>query len=140
MSQDAAAELGRYAVDGMIPSRVERPADLDELCRVLKDAHGAAEASIAWGGGTRIHVGNIPERYDVAVDLTRLNRVVEHEPGDLTIVAEAGLTLAALHSHVAEAGLWLPFDPRARTPRPSAEASPPTPPAPCAAASAACAK
>lgn len=116
MSQDAAAEPGRYAVDGMVPSRVEIPGDVDELCRVLKDAHAAAEASIIWGGGTRIHVGNIPERYDVAVDLTRLDRVVEHEPGDLTIVAEAGLTLAALHSHVAGSGLWLPFDP----PRPDA--------------------
>jgi len=100
----------------MIPSRVERPESVDELCSVLKDAHGAGEATIIWGGGTRIHVGNVPERYDIAVDVTRLDRVVEHEPGDLTAVVEAGVTLAAFQSFVGDNELRLPVDP----PRPDA--------------------
>ena len=111
MPEDVPAVPARYTVDGISPSRVEKPETVDELCRVLKDAHAAGEASIIWGGGTRIHIGNVPERYDVAVDLTRLDRVVEHEPGDLTAVVEAGLTLAAFQSHIAATGLRLPIDP-----------------------------
>ncbi|MBM3956670.1 MAG: FAD-binding oxidoreductase [Gemmatimonadetes bacterium] len=116
MQPDARPRPEAYTVDGVTPSRVERPANVDELCRVLKDAYGAGEASIVWGGGTRIHVGNIPQRYDLAVDLTALDRVVEHEPGDLTAVVEAGMTLAALGSHIGANGLRLPVDP----PRPDA--------------------
>jgi glycolate oxidase FAD binding subunit len=57
-----------------------------------------------------MHVGNVPERYDVALDLTGLDRNVAHEPGDLTVVAEAGVRVAALDAHLAAAGQRLPFD------------------------------
>ena len=100
-----------YAVDGMTPSRVERPASVEELSEVLRDASEAGESAIPWGAGTRMHVGNLPERYDVAVDVRGLDRIVEHEPGDLTVVVEAGVTLAELQAHIAPSGQRLAYDP-----------------------------
>jgi glycolate oxidase FAD binding subunit len=57
-----------------------------------------------------MHVGNMPERYDVALDLTGLCQNVEHEPGDLTVVADAGVCVGDLSSRLAQAGQRLPFD------------------------------
>ncbi|MEN9576159.1 MAG: hypothetical protein RL514_4014 [Verrucomicrobiota bacterium] len=46
-----------------------------------------------------------------AVDLAALAAVREYTPEDMTITAEAGLTLAALQATVAAHGQWLPIDP-----------------------------
>jgi glycolate oxidase FAD binding subunit len=57
-----------------------------------------------------MHVGNMPERYVVALDLTGLCQDVQHEPGDMTVVSDAGVRVAGLNSRLALAGQRLPFD------------------------------
>jgi glycolate oxidase FAD binding subunit len=44
-------------------------------------------------------------------DLARMNRVLAHQPEDMTVTVEAGLSLAGLQEHVGRAGQWLPVDP-----------------------------
>ncbi len=99
-----------YSVDGLKPSEVLRPASVEELSAQLKRLHGSGLAAIPWGGGTRMHVGNMPERYDVALDLSGLDTQIEHEPGDLTVVVSAGVRVADLNARLATAGQRLPFD------------------------------
>ncbi len=65
-----------------------------------------------WGGGTRIGVGNIPSRYDVALDLSGFAGKIEHEPGDMTVVANAGVTIGALNAVLEKEGQRLPFEVR----------------------------
>jgi FAD/FMN-containing dehydrogenase len=48
-------------------------------------------------------------------DLAAMNRVLAHQPEDMTVTVEAGLSLAELQEHVGRAGQWLPVDP----PRPT---------------------
>ena len=43
--------------------------------------------------------------------LKRMCRLIEHEPGDLTTTAEAGIPLAALQGELAKRGQWLSLDP-----------------------------
>jgi glycolate oxidase FAD binding subunit len=50
-------------------------------------------------------------RAGIVLGLTRLDRVVEHEPGDLTVTVEAGRTMAALQATLRERGQWLSLDP-----------------------------
>src|SRR5437899_2757405 len=45
------------------------------------------------------------------IDLSRLNRIVEHTPEDMTATVEAGLTLAGFQAHLNNHGQWLPIDP-----------------------------
>jgi FAD/FMN-containing dehydrogenase len=45
------------------------------------------------------------------VDLQAFQRVVEYHPEDMTVTAEAGLTLAVLQKHLSAHGQWLPLDP-----------------------------
>jgi len=47
----------------------------------------------------------------VAVSTSRLNRLVEHAVGDLTVTAEAGMKFADLQLLLAAAGQFLPIDP-----------------------------
>ena len=56
-------------------------------------------------------LGNAPSRYDVALVLTGLNRVMEYQPEDLTTTVQAGITLAALDAELRKEGQFLPLDP-----------------------------
>ena len=47
----------------------------------------------------------------VAVSLSRMGRVIAYEPDDLTVVAEAGVTLSALNAQMAARRQRLPLDP-----------------------------
>jgi glycolate oxidase FAD binding subunit len=51
-----------------------------------------------------------PERYDLALDLTALDRIVEFEPEDLTLTAECGVTIETLRARLVAAGQELPLE------------------------------
>jgi glycolate oxidase FAD binding subunit len=105
------AACAAYAVQGVAPSCVAAPANIEELAGVLRVAQDLRAAVVPWGGGTQQLVGNPPARADLVVRVERLNRVLIHEPFDLTISVEAGMTLGALREHLAPHGQMLPIDP-----------------------------
>ncbi len=107
----ASERLEEYAVDGLTPQIVVSPNTADEVAAVLHAAARHGAAVIPWGGGTGITTGNPPSRYDVALDVTRLNQVVAHEPADLTAVVQGGIRLQEMQDHLAQKGQYLPFDP-----------------------------
>jgi len=98
------------AVDGLRPTRVERPRTTEELSAVITAADRAREAIVLWGGGTRIGVGDPPDRYDIAADLTGLAGIVEHSPADLVCTVRAGTTLAELASALRSSGQRWPVE------------------------------
>jgi glycolate oxidase FAD binding subunit len=102
--------VAERAIDGMLPSRTVRPATTDELAGVVTAANAAREAIVLWGGGTRIGVGDPPERYDLAVDLTSLAGIVEHSPADLVCTVRAGTTLADLARALGASGQRWPVE------------------------------
>ncbi|MFN8639874.1 MAG: FAD-binding oxidoreductase [Dehalococcoidia bacterium] len=63
------------------------------------------------GARTALTLGRPLSRYDVALDMTDLDHVVEYEPADMTVTVEAGVTLAALQARLAEEGQYLSVDP-----------------------------
>lgn len=104
-------EAAGYAVDGIIPQVAVLPVTVEEVAEVMRLASREDAAVIPWGGGTAISLGNTPRRYDIALCLSRLNQVVEHEPADLTATVQAGKSLADLQRHLAESGQFLALDP-----------------------------
>jgi glycolate oxidase FAD binding subunit len=105
------ADPAAYAVDGTRPAFAVAPDSQEAVAAVLAEANAAAAAVIPWGGGSRMGLGMPPERYDIALSLSRLARIVDHEPADLTLTVEAGVRLADLQALLAERGQWLPLDP-----------------------------
>jgi glycolate oxidase FAD binding subunit len=102
--------LPDYAVDGLLPQIAVSPASAEETAAVLAAATSCEAAVIPWGGGTTT-TGCVPQRYDVALDMTRQNRVVEHVAEDLTVVVQAGARLQELQDHLRPRGQYLPLDP-----------------------------
>ena len=101
----------RYAVDGITPATVLFPQGPEQVSDILAFAHAENLAVIPWGAGTSIGLGNPPRRADLVISLARLNRVLEHEPADLTATVQAGIPLGTLQAYLARAGQWLPLDP-----------------------------
>jgi glycolate oxidase FAD binding subunit len=102
-----------HAVDGMEPAWVARPGSAKDAAAVVAWADDNRTVVIPLGGSHHAGRANLPGSYDVALDLRRLDRVVEFEPADLTITVDAGMTLDTLRKTTVEAGLAVPFDPGA---------------------------
>ncbi len=101
-----------YTLDGLSPSSVEKPNSLEELSTCLSKVHDSNLSAVPWGGGTRIGVGNIPSSYDTAIDLSGFQGEIEHVPGDMTVVANAGVTIGTLNELLAKEGQRLAFEVR----------------------------
>ena len=93
-----------FDVDSATPETVVSPGSYQEVADILRHVDANRRAVIPFGGGTAMHLGNIPSKYDIALDLSPLNAIVEYEPADLTVTCEAGMTLAELQDRLAEGG------------------------------------
>ena len=99
-----------YTIDDIEPIAVVKPSTLDDLSKVMSVANQNDVSVSPWGGGTRHELGNVASRYDTAVDLSMLNKVISHNAADLTVTVEAGITLTALKDVLASQGQFLPID------------------------------
>lgn len=100
-----------FAVGGVTPAWVATPADVTELQACLRAAAAAGASVVPCGHGLRLGAGNPPEQLDVVLSTARLDRVVAHEAEDMTLVVQAGATLAAVDAALAPHGQRLPIDP-----------------------------
>jgi glycolate oxidase FAD binding subunit len=98
-------------VAGVAPRFVAEPTTVDGVSRVLAlaSAHGLAVAPT--GGGARLAWGAPPRRLDVVLSLARLDRILAHEPEDLTLSVECGATLDALDAVLRPYRQFVPLDP-----------------------------
>jgi len=103
------AQLAGYEVDGLRPAAVVRPGSAEEVAQVVRFAAAEKLAVIPVGAHTKLGIGAPPRRYDLAIDLTRLHRVLAYDPGDLTLGVQAGIGLAKLTSVLAEHRQCLPL-------------------------------
>ncbi|MGI8699574.1 MAG: FAD-binding oxidoreductase [Mycobacteriales bacterium] len=99
------------AVDGMVPTAVVTPESVDDVAELLAEARGSGLSVLPRGAGTKLGWGNPPRTLDLVVDVRRLDGVLEHNPGDLVVRAQAGLPLAALQERLAGEGQLLALDP-----------------------------
>jgi len=104
-------ELSPYVVEGRTPEAAVFPGSVDEVAAVIGLAAEAARPVTPWGGGTAVSVGMPAAPGGLVLGLRRLSRLLEHEPGDLTASAEAGMTVEALQTALRGRGQWVSLDP-----------------------------
>ena len=104
-------ELSGYVIEGRTPEAAVLPGSVDEVAAIVAHAMETGVPIVPWGGGSAIGVGAPPARAGLVLVLTRLDALVEHEPGDLTATAQAGITIAALQAALRARGQWLSLDP-----------------------------
>ena len=100
-----------YTVHGVVPARVAMPQTSADVSALVHHAGQHRWRVVAWGGGTQQLIGAPPTGVDLVIVTTALNRVLQHEPNDLTISVEAGMTMGALRVYLAQHGQMLPVDP-----------------------------
>ena len=82
--------------DGRFASAADRPESVDELRRIVNERVAQGFAIYPQGGRTALDYGGIPRSPGAAVDVRRLNRVIDYPAADMTVTVEAGITLKAL--------------------------------------------
>jgi glycolate oxidase FAD binding subunit len=88
-------------------THAETPATAEEAAQLLA-AGGRIRIR---GGGTRAGWGHVTQAPDQVLSTAGLNRIVEHNEGDLTAVLEAGVPLREAQQGFAAAGQMLALDP-----------------------------
>ncbi|HEV8001348.1 MAG TPA: FAD-binding oxidoreductase [Planctomycetaceae bacterium] len=87
------------------------PASQSDLQHFLTDnSSGPKQALMPLGGGTALSFGGALSRSAAAIDLTRLDRVVDFPARDMTLTVESGIRLSRLAEILAAEGQRLPID------------------------------
>lgn len=85
-----------------------------DVAEKVRAAYAASEPVYPIGGGTALDYGNAAARAGQSLSLAGLSQVVDYTPRDMTILVEAGVTMADLTKTLAAEGQMLPIDvPRA---------------------------
>ncbi len=82
-----------------------------ELAAVIGCAGQNRWGVLPCGSGSKLDWGGLVKGVKIAVSTARLNGLVEHAVGDLTVTAAAGMKFADLQQILAVAGQFLPIDP-----------------------------
>jgi FAD/FMN-containing dehydrogenase len=92
-------------------SAVVRPASTAELADVVRLCARAGVSLVPQGGNTSMVGGATPDAdgSQLILSLSRLNRVRDIDPVDMTLTIEAGATLKAAQTAAADAGCLLPL-------------------------------
>ena len=99
------------AVDGVEPSLVVEPATIEETSEVMKVVNREGLAVSPRGGGTKMGLGNHPREVDLVLSTARMDKIIEHVPGDQIVRVQAGLKLKDLQERLAESDQMLGVDP-----------------------------
>jgi FAD/FMN-containing dehydrogenase len=84
-------DLSTYAIDGLIPKVAVFPESVEQVSKAVRLASRESLALVSWGGGTKMGTGNPPSRFDVALCVKRLNRIIDMDTANLTVTVQAGV-------------------------------------------------
>jgi glycolate oxidase FAD binding subunit len=104
-----AEELAAYAVEGLVPSAIVRPASAEEVGEVVRFALAEKLALLPLGSRSKCEMGMSPARYDIAVDMTGLREIAHYDAGDLTLSVDTGMSLRELEIYLKQKGQFLPL-------------------------------
>lgn len=110
LGRERSVATDAYALGRHEPRLALKPTSAEEAAEVLRAASRDQLAVVLWGGGTRLRGTLSARSYDVALDLSSLDRVLEFDPEDLTVTAQCGITLAALAATLGARGQELPLE------------------------------
>ncbi len=93
------------------PSCIVYPHTQAELAEVIAYAHHKNWRVLPSGSGSKLSWGGGVRGIDLVVSTERLNQVIQHAVGDLTVTVEAGTRFAGLQATLARSGQFLALDP-----------------------------
>lgn len=109
-------DLIPYAFDGtaallQMPGCVAFARNRDEVAAVLKLVNQSKTPIVTRGSGTGLSGGSLPAPDCVVLCLVKMDRILELDRANLTMLVEPGVTTLAIADAAAAAGLFYPPDP-----------------------------
>ncbi|HYO30363.1 MAG TPA: FAD-binding oxidoreductase [Thermomicrobiales bacterium] len=104
------APFEEVTIDGLVPGGVVEPETAEEAAALLAESVRRGFACAPVGGGTKLALGNPPERLDVVLSTRRLGGVIDYVPTDLVLSVGAGARNGDVRAVLAEHGQHLPID------------------------------
>src|SRR5262245_31983254 len=99
------------AIADILPlTETKVPPDQAALAATVAEAQDAGTRMYPIGGGTSLDFGLLPLEPGIGVSLAKLNRVIDYPARDMTITAEAGITVDSLAKALAVERQWLPVE------------------------------
>lgn len=86
------------------------PRSVEEVAQLVGRAAEGGQAVYPIGAGTQMDVGCAARRPGIGLSLAAVDRLIDHQPDDMTITVEAGMKLEQLRRLLAERRQWLPLD------------------------------
>ncbi|HEX7358967.1 MAG TPA: FAD-binding oxidoreductase [Bryobacteraceae bacterium] len=87
------------------------PESAEELAAVLRECAAGGRTIELLGNGTKRLMGGPVGEAEVAISTAGMRRIVEYEPGDLTVSVEAGMPFGELQRQLREQGQTIALDP-----------------------------
>ncbi len=93
------------------PTCIVYPETTEQLAQVITEANRNKWRVLPCGSGSKLSWGGLVKGIDVVVSTERLNKLIDHAVGDLTVTAEAGMKFSELQAILAKANQFLALDP-----------------------------
>jgi D-lactate dehydrogenase (cytochrome) len=97
----------------MPPDAVAYPETTEEVVQIVRICAEHRCPLIGWGAGTSLEGHGLAVAGGVAVDFTRMDRVLEISGADMHVRVQPGVTREALNRDLRATGLFFPVDPGA---------------------------
>ncbi|MEA5617018.1 FAD-binding oxidoreductase [Cronbergia sp. UHCC 0137] len=93
------------------PSCLVYPHTQAQLAEVIATANRNNWRVLPCGSGSKLHWGGLAKNIDIVVSTERINQLIEHAVGDLTVTVEAGMKFSQLQEILAKSGQAIALDP-----------------------------
>ncbi|HEY9872017.1 MAG TPA: FAD-binding oxidoreductase [Candidatus Obscuribacterales bacterium] len=103
--------INQALIPGKASSDIVYPQTQEELAEVMSCAYGNNWGVLPCGNGSKLGWGGLVDGVNLIISSKRLNRMIEHAVGDLTVTVEAGMKFAELQEILAAADQFLALDP-----------------------------
>jgi glycolate oxidase len=112
----AREDLIQYSFDGtaalrQMPGCVVLPATVEEVAAILRTANQAKTPVVTRGSGTGLSGGSLPVPECIVLCLAKMDKVLELDAANLTLLTESGATTQSVSDAATAAGLFYPPDP-----------------------------
>jgi glycolate oxidase len=109
-------DLIAYSFDGtaamqQLPGAVVFAATTEQVAQILKLANQTKTPVVTRGSGTGLSGGSLPSTDSLVLCLVKMNRILELDRANLTILVEPGVTTLTVSDAATAAGLFYPPDP-----------------------------
>ena len=110
-------DLNAYSYDGTtiwahMPDVVVLPTSSEQVSQILKLANENRIPVTPRGGGTNVSGGSIPIKGGIVLCTTRMNKILDINKVNLTVIVEPGVVLQDLNMALAKQDLFYPPDPQ----------------------------